>query len=260
MSESDETMFDVLDTSRDVLDTSRESWDNVWCFRPSRCTCAAPYTRFSRTAWAWVVCTSCSNWACYSHARVYQRRSTEAWKRGTFEMFPEYGCPSWQLLSLAPRCSCWYHLSLTVPVRHTCRIARGVNPTLHHQSVISHHQLTRFVTFFMNSLHFIKECHCSKNGAKRSSSWPGSPIWPISLGCQKGSKTKFHQIRFSACQTIPVHKISTPVMFRVEKRPWVECGGLIRKHSVPKFELDFCPDHWCSPLGLKIHETSSYVV
>ena len=38
------------------------------------------------------------------------------------------------------------------------------------------------------------------------------------------------------------------------------CGGSIRKHSVPKFELDFCPDHWGSPFGLKLHETSSYVI
>jgi hypothetical protein len=44
------------------------------------------------------------------------------------------------------------------------------------------------------------------------------------------------------------------------KRPWVECGGSIRKHSVPKFELDSCPDHWGSQLGLKLHETSSYAV
>ena len=29
--------------------------------------------RFSGTAWVWVVCTSCSNWACYFHARVYCR-------------------------------------------------------------------------------------------------------------------------------------------------------------------------------------------
>jgi hypothetical protein len=29
--------------------------------------------RFLRTAWVWVVCTSCLNWACYSHARVYCR-------------------------------------------------------------------------------------------------------------------------------------------------------------------------------------------
>ena len=32
-------------------------------------------------------------------------------------------------------------------LRRTCLIARGVNPTSHHQPVISHHQLTRFVSF-----------------------------------------------------------------------------------------------------------------
>jgi len=56
------------------------------------------------------------------------------------------------------------------------------------------------------------------------------------------------------------YKWSTPVVFWGEKRPWVECGGSIRKHLVPKFELDFCPAHWGSPLGLKLHETSSYVI
>jgi len=45
-----------------------------------------------------------------------------------------------------------------------------------------------------------------------------------------------------------------------EKRPWVECGGSKHKYSVPKFELDFCPDHWGSPFGLKLHETVSYVI
>jgi hypothetical protein len=64
---------------------------------------------------------------------------------------------------------------------HTCLIARGVNPTFHHQFVISHHQLTRFVWFCMNSLHFHKEYHCNKNGAKQSSSWSSTPFWPISL-------------------------------------------------------------------------------
>jgi hypothetical protein len=79
-----------------------------------------------------------------------------------------------------------------------------------------------------------KEYHCNKNGAKRSSSWPGTPLWPISLeqnqqkGCQKGWKTKFHQIRFSASQTISRHKWSTPVVFWGEKRPWVERGGSIQ--------------------------------
>ena len=81
-------------------------------------------------------------------------------------------------------------------------------------------------------------------------------------GCQKRWNTKFHQIRFSASQTIPHHKRSIPVVFWGEKRPWVECGGSIRKHSVPNFELDFCPDHWGSPSGLKtglrLHEISSY--
>jgi len=42
------------------------------------------------------------NW--WNRCIIFQRWSTKAWIRGTFEMFPEFGCPSWQLLSLAPRC------------------------------------------------------------------------------------------------------------------------------------------------------------
>ena len=91
--------------------------------------------------------------------------------------------------------------------------------------------------FDMNRLHLNKEYHCNKSDAKRSSSWSGTPFWPISLrknqqkGCQQVWKTNFHQIRFSA--TIPRYKRSTPAVFWGEKRPWVECGGSIRKHSVP---------------------------
>ena len=47
----------------------------------------------------------------------------------------------------------------------------------------------------------------------------------ISKGGQKGWKTKFHQIRFSASQTIPYYKKITPVVIWGEKRPWVERGG-----------------------------------
>jgi len=61
-----------------------------------------------------------------------------------------------------------------------------------------------FCHFCMISLHFNKEYHCNNNGAKRSSSWPGTPFWPISLRKiqQKGGKpspTKSgfqHPIRF----------------------------------------------------------------
>ena len=54
---------------------------------------------------------------------------------------------------------------------------------------------------------------------------PVSPLW---------WKTKFHPIRFSASQTIPHYKISTPVVFWGEKRPWVERGGSLRKYSCQK--------------------------
>jgi len=34
---------------------------------------------------------------------------------------------------------------------------------------------------YMNSLLSNNEYHCNNNGAKRSSSWPGTSIWPLSL-------------------------------------------------------------------------------
>jgi len=37
-------------------------------------------------------------------------------------------------------------------------------------------------------------------------------------------------------------------------------GGLLCGNSVPKFELDVCPDHWVGPFGSKLHEPSSYII
>ena len=82
--------------------------------------------------------------------------------------------------------------------------------------------------FCMNSLHFNAEYHCNKNGANGAVVGQVPHFGPFPFkknqrkGCQKGWKTKFHQIRFSACQTILDHKRSTPVVFWGEKRPWVE--------------------------------------
>jgi len=138
-----------------------------------------------------------------------------------------------------------------------CLFACGVNPNFHHHSLISHHTLTWFVSFLYDII--IKNIIARKTGQNRAvvGQVPHCPF-PLKnqqKGCQKGWKTKFHQI--------PDHKRSTPVVFWGEKRPWVECDGSIRKHSVPEFanfELDFCPDHWGSPFGLKLHKTSSYLV
>jgi len=195
-----------------------------------------------------------------------QRRSTEAPNGGVFKMWIERGPRTGPFLSLASRVPAEWSEPETIPVRGTRLIARGVNPTFHHQSVIFQHQLTRFVSFYMNSLYFNKEYHCNKNGAKRSSSWPGTPFWPIPLrrnqqkGRQKGWNTKFHQIRFSASQTIPNHKRSTPVVFWGEKRPWVERGGSLHKYSVPKNKLIFCPDHWGGPFRPKLCGPSTYLM
>ena len=118
-----------------------------------------------------------------------QRRSTEAPNGGVFKMLIERGPRTGPFLSLASRGLAEKPELETSPVRGTRLIARGVNPTFHHQSVISHHQLTRFVSLSY-SLYFNKEYHCNKNGAKQSSSWPGTPFWPISLKkiSKKGAK------------------------------------------------------------------------
>ena len=55
---------------------------------------------------------------------------------------------------------------------------------------------------YMNRRQFNKEYHCNKNGAKRRSTWPDTPFWPISLGenqqkgCQKGGKSTFAKYTF----------------------------------------------------------------
>jgi hypothetical protein len=54
------------------------------------------------------------------------------------------------------------------------------------------------------------------------------------------------------------HKGSPHVLFWDEKRSCVGRGGLLCGNSVPKIELDFCPDQCCGPFGPKLHETSSY--
>jgi hypothetical protein len=73
----------------------------------------------------------------------------------------------------------------------------------------------------MNSLHFGKQYHYNKNGAKRDSSWPGTSFWPISFikrGAKKGGKSSSTKPGFQhqRHQTIPNHKFSTPVVFSGE--------------------------------------------
>jgi hypothetical protein len=67
----------------------------------------------------------------------------------------------------------------------------------------------------MNRLHFNKEYHCNKNGAEvgQVTHFGPFPLEKSAKGVPKRVSTKFHQIRFSASQTIPHHKISTPVVF-----------------------------------------------
>ena len=57
-------------------------------------------------------------------------------------------------------------------------------------------------------------------------------------GCQKGWKTKFLQIRFSAHPLIGHCNRSTPVVFWGEKMLWLGCGGSIRENPVPNLDCD----------------------
>jgi hypothetical protein len=72
-------------------------------------------------------------------------------------------------------------------------------------------------------------------------------------------KTNLHQICFSKPRMIRYHK-GSPVLFWDENRSCLGRGGLLCENSVPKFELDFCPDHWGSLFGPKPHEPSSYII
>ena len=93
---------------------------------------------------------------------------------------------------------------------------------------------------------------------------PKNPSLPTSRkstpGVPKRWKANLHQICFSNPRLFWYHKGSPPVLFWDEKRPWLGRGGLLCGNSVPKFELDFCPDHWVGPFGPKLHETSRYII
>jgi hypothetical protein len=75
----------------------------------------------------------------------------------------------------------------------------------------------------MNRLHFSKEYHCKKIGAKRPSGWSDTPFWPISLKEEekkrvpKRWKTNFHQIYSLKPGMIWYYKGSVAILFWDEK-------------------------------------------
>ena len=81
-------------------------------------------------------------------------------------------------------------------------ILRDVNPIFNHHYLIPHHPLTWFVSFLYESSTFIKEYHCNKNGAKRSSTWPMPHFGPFPLkkirkrGAKKGGKSALTKYTF----------------------------------------------------------------
>jgi len=75
--------------------------------------------------------------------------------------------------------------------------------------------MTWFVSFLNLQLY-----NCNKSGARRSSTWPDTPFWPISLkenqqkGCLKGGKSTFKY----TCQT--------PGWFGIIKEVILSCFGM----------------------------------
>jgi hypothetical protein len=59
-------------------------------------------------------------------------------------------------------------------------------------------------------------------------------------GAKKGGKPSSTKSGFQHVKRFLIIKEVLLSCFEVKKRPWVECGGSIRNHPVPKFELDFC--------------------
>ena len=111
----------------------------------------------------------------------WQRWSAEDWKGGGGVIFPQYVRQSLQFLSLATDAEIPWAYKLQVAA-HTSNCPRhdlNISPPIY----LSH--LTTnwpdLWQFHMNSLLFNKEYHCNKNGAKRSSNWPSTSFWPISL-------------------------------------------------------------------------------
>ena len=131
---------------------------------------------------------------------------------------------------------------------------------------------------------------------KQPSSWSDTPFWPISLKenqqkrCQKGGKPTFTKSAFqnpgwfviikefllycfgmkrgfqcfSQCfsqhSAWAGHAAWWPVMWKLRAKIWKRREKstlvVVLNPKMPKFELDFCPDHWGGPFGPKLHEPS----
>jgi len=74
-------------------------------------------------------------------------------------------------------------------------------------------------------------------------------------GCQKDKKSNFTKSTFQTPGWFG-HNL----LFWDEKRSWLGRGGLWCGYSVPRFELDFCPDHWGGPFGPKLHDMNHHLV
>jgi len=144
--------------------------------------------------------------------------------------------PSWRFLNLVPRGALkfWVHLSLETASCGAYALTRGVNPTFHHQFVISHHQLTRFVSFCMNSLHSIKNVIAIKMGQNGAVVGQVPHFGPFPLlkisqrGAKKGGIPSSTKSGFQHPKRFLVIKERLLSCFEV-KRPWVERGGSLRK-------------------------------
>jgi len=128
------------------------------------------------------------------NVRISQRWSSEAPNRGGFEMWFEYSGRDWQQSSSVPRDSTWaWMLPARWPMSNCARREPHFSPSFSHISS---------PTDLICVIYLNKKYHCNKNGAKRSSTWPDTPFWPISLrenqqkGCQKGGKSTFTKYTF----------------------------------------------------------------
>jgi hypothetical protein len=93
----------------------------------------------------------------------------------------------------------------------------------------------------MNSLHFNIEYHCNKNEAKWSSSWSGTPFWPISL--RKVSKRGAKQ---GGIPSITKSCFQRSKRFLIIKEVLLSCFEVKRD--------------WGGPFGPKLCEPSTWVI
>ena len=165
-----------------------------------------------------------------------------------------------QVELLAPELEC-------CQLGHTCLIARGVNPTFHCQSARTHHLLHQSGSFLNKWRSFDISIPLQQKWSETTQQLVRTQFWPTFFrenqhkGRQKGGKPTFTRSAFQNPGWFGIIKeVLLSFKTQDEKRSCLGRGGLKCGNSVPKFELDFCPDHWGGPFGPKLNEPSSYII